>query len=164
MQHITWPRGVICHSFISSIFLSFLSLHLPLFPSPPFHFYLFASFSLSFLHFLPSKRSHCCFNGSAPVSASLLSAKITGSRTSKWRCIPGSWKGMCKAKRAGLEGAEDWDMQEGLKAGKTWDRSIDAGKVKSSPPAAADRSISSISIWNGQSNKNIFHNHKDKNK
>lgn len=71
---------------------------------------------------------------------------------------------MCKAKRAGLEGAEDWDMQEGLQAGKTWDRSIDAGKVKSSPPAAADRSISSISIWNGQSNKNIFHNHKDKNK
>lgn len=44
-------------------------------------------------------------------------------------------------------------MQEGLQAGKTRDRSIDAGKVKSSPTAAADRIIYSSSIWNGQSNK-----------
>lgn len=151
MQHVTWPRGVICHSFGSLLFLSFLSLRLPLFTSPSFHFYLFAFFSLSFLHFLPSNRSHYCFNGSAPMSASMLSAKITGNRTSEWTCLPVSWKGMHKAKRAGLEGAEDWDMQEGLQAGKTWDRSIDTGKVESSPTAAADRVIYSTSVWNCQS-------------
>lgn len=37
---------------------------------------------------------------------------------------------MHKAKRAGLEGAEDWDMQEGLQAGKTWGTSIGTGKVE----------------------------------
>lgn len=128
MQHITWPRGVICHSFESMLFLSFLSLHLPLFTSPPFTSIFLPPFLSPFCTSSLPTDPTIASNGSAPISASVLSAKITGNRTSKWRCIPGSWKGMPKAKRAGLEGTEDWDMQEGLQAGKTWGTSIDTGK------------------------------------
>ncbi|KAK4819453.1 hypothetical protein QYF61_004603 [Mycteria americana] len=64
--------------------------------------------------------SHYCSDGSTPIPTSILSTKITDNGTSKWRCIPVSWKGMHRAKRAGLEGQKDWDMQKELWAGKAW--------------------------------------------
>lgn len=164
MQHITWPRGVICHSFGSLLFLSFLSLHLPLFTSPPFHFYLFASFSLSFLHFLPSNRSHYCFNGSAPTSASKLSAKITGNRTSKWRCIPGCWKGMCKVKRAGLEEQRTGICKKGYRQERAGVHPLI--QARSRAPLLQQLIKSSTGLLSGiiSPRKNIFHSHRMKNK
>lgn len=63
---------------------------------------------------------------------------------------------MHRAKRAGLEVHEDWDMQEELQAGKAWGTYTGTGKGESSPPPVAEIILYSISAWNSQSKKNCI--------
>lgn len=149
MPYITWPRGVICHSFGSLLILSCLSLHLPLFTSPSLHFCLFASFSPSFLHFSPSNRSHYCFNGSALplcyLPKSLATKHLGGG------AFQGPGKGCLKQREQDLREQRTGKCKKGYRQERPGVHPLT--QAESSPPAAADRIIYSTSIWNGQSKK-----------